>query len=96
MSPLLGGDETTAVAAAAALGQIADSEASKALAGAAKKTSGKVQLRVLDAYLRCADKLAADGNKAAALGIYKKLQGKGMPKPIRTTALRGVISSTKR
>jgi len=51
-------------------------------------------MRVLDAYLRCADQLAAEGKKAQAVAIYKELQGQDMPKPIRTAALRGVIGST--
>ena len=84
-------DETLAAAAAAALGQIADDQARSALAKAKGATKGKVQLRVLDAYLRCADQLAAGGKKAEAQAIYKELQGKDMPKPIRAAALRGAL-----
>ena len=51
---------------------------------------------VLDAYLKCADQLVADGNKIKALGIYKELQKEGMPKPIRTAALTGMINATKK
>lgn len=95
LAGLLGSsDETLAAAAAAALGQIADAEACAALAKAKGTTKGKVQMRVLDAYLRCADQLAAEGKKAQAVAIYKELQGQDMPKPIRTAALRGVIGST--
>ena len=89
-------DETLAVAAAAALGEIADSAASAALAKASKTTKGKVQLRVLDSYLKCADKMAAGGKRTQARGIYMALQKKDMPKPIRTAALRGVIGSASR
>jgi len=97
LSGLLGGsDEAVAAAAAAALGQIADSQAAAALAGAKDKTSGKVQLVVLDAYLKCADQLAAGGQKAQALAIYKELQKEGMPKPIRTAALTGMLNATKK
>jgi hypothetical protein len=97
LSGLLGGsDEAVAAAAAAALGQIADSAATQALAGAKDKTSGKVQLVVLDAYLKCADQLVAGGKKAEALAIYKELQKEGMPKPIRTAALTGMLNATKK
>ena len=85
-------DQTVAAAAAAALGQIADSRATKALAEAKDKTSGKLQMLVLDSYLRCADQLVADGKRSEALAIYKELQKKGNPAPIRTAALRGMLS----
>jgi len=89
-------DEVVAAAAAAALGRIADSLATKALAEAKDKTSGQVRMSVLDAYLRCADQLAGKGKKKEALAIYKELSKEEMPKPIRTAALRGVISVTKK
>ena len=97
LSRLVGNrDQTIAAAAAAALGRIAGSGATKALAKAKDETSGKLRMSVLDAYLRCADQLADQGNKTQALAIYKELQKEDMPKPIRTAALRGVISATKR
>jgi len=97
LSRLVGNpDQTVAAAAAAALGQIADSRATEALSAAKDKTSGKLQMLVLDSYLRCADQLVAEGNRAKALAIYKELQKEGMPKPIRTAALRGMISATKK
>ncbi len=89
-------DQTVAIAAAAALGQIADSRATDVLSEAKDKTSGKLQMVVLDSYLRCADQLVAEGDKAKALAIYKELQKEGMPKPIRTAALKGMISATKK
>lgn len=99
LSDLLGGsDEAVASAAAAALGQIADLTAAQALAGATDKTktSRKVYLVVLDAFLKCADQLAATGQKVEALAIYKELQKEGMPKPIRTAALTGMLNATKK
>jgi type 1 glutamine amidotransferase len=97
LSRLLGRpDEAVAAAAAAALGQIADAQATTALAEAKDKTSGKLQMVVLDAYLKCADQLVADGQKAPALAIYKELQKEGMPKPIRTAALTGMLNATKK
>jgi type 1 glutamine amidotransferase len=97
LSGLLGGsDEAVATAAAAALGQIADSGATGALAAAKGKTSGKLQMVVLDAYLKCADQLVAGGKKTEALAIYKELQKEAMPKPIRTAALTGMLNATKK
>ena len=88
-------NQDAAIAAAAALGRIADSQAAEALAEAKNKAEGKLLSVVLDAYLKCADQLVADGNKIGALVIYKELQKEGMPKPIRTAALTGMISATK-
>ncbi|MHC4807697.1 MAG: ThuA domain-containing protein, partial [Planctomycetota bacterium] len=107
LSRLVGNrDQTIAAAAVAALGRIAGSGATKALAKAKDETSpgplqrggtsGKLRILVLDAYLRCADQLAAQGKKNQALAIYKELQKKDMPKPIRTAALRGIINATKK
>lgn len=94
LAELLGdSDETLAAAAAAALGEIADKTACEALAKASETARGKVQLRVLDAYLKCADAMVESGNKTQARAIYMALQKKDMPKPIRTAALRGVIGS---
>lgn len=97
LSRLVGNrDQTVAAAAAAALGHIADSRATEALSAAKDKTSGKLRMLVLDSYLRCADQLAAEGDKTKASAIYKELQKGDMPKPIRTAALRGMISAAKR
>jgi hypothetical protein len=89
-------DKMVATAAAAALGRIAGPRATKVLAAAKDKTSGKLQMVVLDSYLKCADQLVEDGNKAEALAIYKELQQADMPKPIRTAALTGMLNAAKR
>jgi len=97
LSRILGrSNQDAAIAAAAALGQIADSQAAEALAEAKNKAEGKLLSVVLDAYLKCADQLVADGNKIKALAIYKELQKEGMPKPIRTAALTGMINAAKK
>lgn len=97
LSRLLGRpNQEAAIAAAAALGQIADSQAAEALAEAKNKAEGKLLSVVLDAYLKCADQLVADGNKVGAMAIYKELQAEGMPKPIRTAALTGMINAAKK
>jgi type 1 glutamine amidotransferase len=89
-------DKTVATAAAAALGQIADSRATKALAEAKDKATGKLQMVVLDSYLRCADQLVADGQKVQAMAIYNELRKEGMPGPIRIAAAAGLINAAKR
>ena len=91
-----GKNEALATAAAAALGRIASPQAAKVLAAAKDKTSGKVQMVVLDAYLKCADKMVADGKKTEAFAIYKSLGTADMPKPIRTAAITGMLSAAKK
>ena len=91
-----GSNQEAAIAAAAALGQIADSQAAETLAEAKNKAEGKLLSVVLDAYLKCADQMVADGNKIKAMAIYKELQKEGMPKPIRTAALTGMINAAKK
>ena len=93
---ITGRDEALAAAAAAALGRIATPAAAKALAAAKDKTEGKVQMTVLDAYLKCADKMVADGNKTDAMAIYGALRGENMPKPIRTAATTGMLNAAKK
>jgi HEAT repeat protein len=88
-------DAMVAEAAVAALGMIADSQASEALAQAKDKVSAGLQVPVLDAYLKCADQFTAQGQKDKALAIYKELYKPDKPTPIRTAALRGIIIVTK-
>jgi HEAT repeat protein len=88
-------DAMVAEAAVAALGMIADSQASEMLAQAKDKVSAGLQVPVLDAYLKCADQLTAQGQKDKALAIYKELYKPDKPTPIRTAALRGIIIVTK-
>ena len=87
-------DKTVAGAAVAALGKIGGSDATKALAAAKDKTSGKMRMLVLDAYLQCAEKLVAQGNKIQALAIYRELYKKNYPQVIRTAAMRGMVGTT--
>jgi type 1 glutamine amidotransferase len=93
---LNGRNQEAAMAAAAALGQIANSQAAAALAEAKGKAEGKLLSVVLDAYLKCADQFVADGNKIKAMTIYKELQAEGNPAPIRTAALTGMINAAKK
>jgi HEAT repeat protein len=86
-------DQMVAAAAVSALGQIADAEATKALAEAKGKATGELRLLVLDAYLKCADRLVAEGKKAEALTIYEELRKE--PKPISIAALQGKLNAEK-
>ncbi|MBE3037516.1 MAG: HEAT repeat domain-containing protein, partial [Chloroflexi bacterium] len=84
-------NETIAVAAVAALSRIDDPCATDAIAKAKDKATGTVKAAALDAYLRCADRLAAKGQKDAAGAIYKQLYATGEPMPVRIAAARGMI-----
>ncbi len=88
-------NEQLAAAAAAALGRIATPQAAGALAEAKNKTEGKVRMAVLDAYLKCADRMLADGEKTAAMAIYGALRSEDMPKSIRTAATTGMLNAAK-
>jgi HEAT repeat protein len=57
------------------------------------KATGATKTAALDAYLRCADRLAAKGQKDAAGAIYKQLYAAGEPMPIRVAAARGMIET---
>jgi len=83
-------DELLACASAAALGKIGGSVATETLAKAKGSTSGKLRMVVLDAYLKCADKLVAGGKKKQANAIYKELYDPDMPAIIRVAALKGL------
>jgi hypothetical protein len=95
LSKLIGdSDEMVACAAVAALGKIGGAEATEALAKAKGAASGRLRMVALDAYLKCADKLAAEGKKKEANVIYKELYEPDMPAAIRTAALRGMVGAT--
>ena len=85
-------NETIAIATAAALGKIANTKACEVLAEAKNKTKGPVKSTVLDSYLMCADQFSANQNKAKALEIYKLLFAPEYSMPIRSAALRGLIT----
>ena len=86
-------DEEIALAAAAALGKIGGKPAAGALAEALKQASGDLRMVFADAYLVCADKLAAAEDKDAAVTIYKKLYSSNEPVRIRSAALVGMVSA---
>ena len=87
-------DESTAVAAVASLGQIADAAATKALAKAKDKVPAELKTKVLDAYLKCADQMLANGKKSDALAIYKELYTPDQVDPIRVAAFRAMVTAS--
>jgi HEAT repeat protein len=74
-----------------ALGKIDDPCAVAAIAKAKSEIKGALQQAVLEAYLLCADRLAAKGQKSDALAIYRQLSDQAEPIQIRTAAVRGII-----
>ncbi|MDD5327006.1 MAG: HEAT repeat domain-containing protein [Phycisphaerae bacterium] len=86
-------DKEIAQAAAAALGKIAGQAAAAKLNEALKRSSGDRHTVLVEAYLACADKFAASGNKSAALAIYRQLYVPSEPTQIRSAALEGMITA---
>lgn len=87
-------DKDVAQAAAASLGKIASPAAAAELRNALKQASGIWHTKLADAYLTCADKFAASGDKKAAADIYKELYNPAEPPPIRSAALLGIIAAS--
>jgi len=89
---LLGdGDAAIAAAAAKALGDIRTADAAKALAKA------KPTQAVTNASLACAEALLADGKKADALMIYKKIaMSSDQPKHVKLAATKGMLECSKK
>ena len=86
-------DAGLARAAIAALGDIASAEAAKTLAGATVPAAHRTA--AADAYLRCADRMLADGETAGAAAIYREMSAAAKPKMIRIAALRGTVLAEK-
>jgi len=86
-------DRDVAQAASRALGSIGTSDASKALMRAIELDSTSVnRLARHEGLLRCAERLAADGKKSEAIGIYDQLRGlDDAAHQVRGGALRGAI-----
>ncbi len=78
-------------ASAAALGKIATPEATAALSKQIDKSNGIPRLVLLDAYLKCADKLATTGKIAEASAIYGRMYNTAYPDAVRAAGFRGLI-----
>jgi len=88
-------ETTTAAAVVSALGRIAGPQAAAALAQAKSKTTGQLQLLVLNAYLQCADDMVKNGNQEDALKIYHEIYNSDAAENIRIAALRGMVATQK-
>ena len=94
--PLLSnGDPAIVEATAAALGKIGTQEAADALSTILPKISRQIRSSVADACLRCADKLAAVGNKDAAEKIYRLFDTDTELKGPRLAARAGLVALKK-
>ena len=90
-------DAAVATAAATALGDIATPEATAALQAALNSPAGPVQTAVVDATLRCANRLLAAGDQKQALAIFHRLYSGQTNEGVRVAAYRGwlLASGTK-
>jgi hypothetical protein len=87
----LGGDPAVNRAVFAAIGAIGTEAAGDVLC--AMKAADGLMPALADASLECAERLAADGHKAEATALYKKLAGSNQPKAVRLAAMRGLLSA---
>ncbi|HSV99432.1 MAG TPA: HEAT repeat domain-containing protein [Sedimentisphaerales bacterium] len=85
------GSPVVAGAAARALGDIGNAEAAQALEQARSKVPAECRLDVYEGLLRCAESLAFEGSRPAALEIYDRLYKLDAPHQVRGGALRGAI-----
>ena len=88
-------DQRVAAAAAAALGSIANPAAREALAEFQQRAPQALQLAAADAYLACAERLLAEGDRVQATAIYRALATADQPAHIRLAATRGLLAATQ-
>jgi len=88
---LKGSDPVVARAAARAMGSIGTSEAATALQQALPNAAADRRLDVCEGLLRCAERLAAGGQKEQAVAIYDQLRKLDGAHQVRAGALRGAI-----
>ncbi len=95
---LLGGyiyhaDPVVAQAAISGLGNIGTQMAVPILAVALESATGKRRTVVIDAYLRCAERLFADGERTQAEQVYRRLWLEKETPVVRAAALRGLVKT---
>ena len=84
-------DPLVARAAARAMGKIGTAEAASALQQALPNASAENRLDFCEGLFRCAETLAANGQKQQAIAIYDQLRKLDSPHQVRGGALRGAI-----
>ena len=87
-------DKVLAGAAISALGKIGGADAVAGLDKALASAPDNQKMAVYDAYLKVAEKMMAEGNKAEAQKIYVKLNKSGVPAMVRTAAMKGMVGAT--
>lgn len=85
------GDTNVAVASAIALGEIANAEAMAALQSRLATSAGPLHKAVVDALLRCANRLLAGGDSARARATFQTLYDSQPEASIRVAAYRGLL-----
>ena len=63
----------------------------KEIQTALSKTKGAVRMAVADAWLVCAERLLAEGQRERAMTLYTAISANGMPKAARLAAMAGII-----
>jgi HEAT repeat protein len=88
-------DPVTASASARALGQIPGSQALKALQAYVRKSvPSPVHEAVVDALLRCGNRLLADGDDGKARSLFQQLYGKEKEPRFQVAAYAGMIRAS--
>lgn len=96
LTPLIDHRENTiAMAAVAALGEIGGPEAARSLTARKDEWEGASRLHVCRALLRCADRFTEDGEQGQAELIYNRLYHSKESPLIRTAALKGLVDIDK-
>lgn len=83
-------DKQVGEAAVAAIGKIGGAGAMKVLAQARAKGDADLKFAATDAYLRCAEDMAFDGEPEQAAAIYKELAGRDEVAVFRSAAIKGL------
>jgi HEAT repeat protein len=86
-------NKQVAAAATQALGKIGNAQAAEALDQFQTDAPEVLRLAAADAYLNCAEQLLADGNKLAAMKIYRQLSKRDDLKHIQLAARRGLLAA---
>lgn len=86
-------NDAVRTAAVAGLGKLGDKAGAAPIAAALAQGSPAARQAAADAYLMLADALAAAGDRAAALGLYKKLLAADCPPFARCGAVVGVAKA---
>jgi type 1 glutamine amidotransferase/HEAT repeat protein len=91
-----GSDKMLCGAAISALGKIGCADAVKALDAALESAPDNEKTLVYDALLKAAEKMVSQGERPAALRIYRNLNKQGVPQLVRTAALKGMVNAAGR